>query len=254
MNSIELAQNIQSLSNSELLSILDTPEKYLPAAIEIAKQEMHRRDLNEEDIAEVKRIRLEDEKRREIEKEKLKSYVNPLMLFVQKLFLTFHPSSNIAPLERTIRLVTIVFSAIAVYQILRYYSLAWYALLDFGRNPFASFNLIFVFTVLPISLFFFWNRKNIGWILLVVFLTYGCTEDISGIIEIWNFDKRPYIFFKGPSATGLTFHLLFFVTTIWALCRKDLRELFKVTRESMVKAILFTLVITVLMMIMDGMK
>ena len=64
MNSNDLAVNIQSLSNTELISRLDQPENYLPTAVELAQQEFLRRSLTEEQIQQARSYRLEKENKR----------------------------------------------------------------------------------------------------------------------------------------------------------------------------------------------
>jgi hypothetical protein len=139
MNSTELNEQIRSLSNSELLSILDQPENYLPLAIEIAKEEAFKRVLTEEDISDARSARLENENQRQLDKQKFESLIRAPVRFIGNILSAFDPNSEIPPLERSIRIITIVYGGLAAYHVLSRFKLQWYLLSDFNRDPFISF-------------------------------------------------------------------------------------------------------------------
>src|SRR5690242_14318791 len=140
MSPNNVAINIEVLSNTELISILDQPEDYLPTAVELAQQEIQRRGLTEEQIDEARSYRLEQENKKQQQQEKIRSTIQPVRNKFKKAIATFDPlTTGIPPTDRAIRVVVIVFGFIAIYRMITGYKIAWDFFVRIDRTPFFSF-------------------------------------------------------------------------------------------------------------------
>jgi len=243
-----LLENIQSLTNDELILMLEQSQNYLPGAIEIAKQEFQRRSITEEQVVEARNYHLQQERKREEQKDKIRKSIQPGENRFREVLRTFDPlTTDIPRTERAIRIIVIVFGCIAVYGLLTNYKIGWIYFGEIGRSPFLSILALFDFVMPVLSIFFFYKRKKIGWILLVMLLTYSAVFEVLQIIAVSSLKEESLVFIRPPSLFSLITGFLFYSLTIWAICKKSLRDVFKVDKETALKSILFTAVLVSLM-------
>ncbi len=78
----------------------------------------------------------------------------------------------------------------------------------------------FIFIFLPIIAILFWLRKKIGWICMVFYISYLLIGTFTYFSFIWPFG---FALFGG---------------TLWILCKKDLRAIYKIEKKTMYLSII----------------
>jgi len=251
----EFTERYKSLSNIELLKILEKQENYQKLAVESAKNELQNRKLSDKELEQVKSeiLKQQLEKKKKTEKnikreEKLKNYGKT---FIE----TISPIQNeIQTPERIIRLITIVFGGISIYRFFKEFGILRYLFTNSNGGWDLSmlvyfFNLI----ILPIATFLFWKRKKTGWILLAIYLTYSAMSSL--IMFFMNLGRQPSGFANldtlFPTVSPLTYlvTLVFFGSSLWAISKKEIRGLYDLNKSTLFKVIVFTIIINGILII-----
>jgi len=220
----------KSFTNSQLLEIISNSEDYQPEAVEVAKSEIKARNLSEQELSGVyAKLKAKDEaeirnkaaKKERVNQVKAKviAYFNPINPFL----------SDLSKHERNIRLISIVFGGIAIYQLFSELDTFVYIFTSSYGWDFSILLFLIPYIGLPVSVYLFWKRKKSGWILLMLYFAYSLVNVLLMIkftieyepVEDWFFDE----FLLPPSSpTTYIFPLLFYIGTIWVMCGKALRK------------------------------
>lgn len=232
----QFSEKYKASSNADLLRIIGNEKDYLPEAIQAAKEELSVRRLSDEDMA-LGRAELEREdadaentqnRQKEIQnelKEKTTSvvdYLNPAEDEEED-----EKQDDQAP-PKIINTISIVFLIISVLQI----ATQWDMLKSFFANPgwdFGVFMYFFPLIIAPIATILFWLKKPIGWILLCIYLGFG----LMGFLWVL------FISFDPTYLLGS----LFFTGTLWVICQQRIRNVYKISTNTMYLTIIATIVI-----------
>jgi len=108
----------RTISNAELVSVLDNPSGYQPQAIEAAKDEFSARLLSEEEISIARQEILVKQFSNEKQSRKLKDIEEGVKGVGLKVFESINPlDSEVSPIQRRIRLICIAFTCNRQYLI-----------------------------------------------------------------------------------------------------------------------------------------
>ena len=243
----EFTELYKKLSNSELLKIIEEAEKYKSVAVKTAKTEIENRQLTEQELnlAKSQITEKENAKKREIEKRKQRE--KKIKKSTSALFETINPIQNgIQTSEKIIRLTTLVFSAVAIYRIFNEFGMLKYMFTnESGKWDLSLIEYFFPLILLPIAVFLFWKRNKIGWILLSIFLAYSAFNAI--ILFLLNLGRQPSNIpafeniFPTVSPAVYIMTLIFFGGFLFQNCKNGVRDVFKISKQTMIATIGLTL-------------
>lgn len=229
----------KTLSNTELLDILDNPGNYQATAVEAAKKEFETRQLSGEAIDEARKPLLE----RRLLQQQRRDKTNAI---AQKFIDSINPiQPTIRPVEKTRRAIVIVFSALSVYYLIISYKMLWWYVLDIPSSPFESLLLIAWEIILPIGIIAFWKKRRAGWMLLVTYFV---------VSVIWGFNTMLIYFanipeetlYPPPSFKALLMQLAVFGGTLYLICRQNMRQIYSISNKEMIGVLAMTVVIGIL--------
>jgi hypothetical protein len=227
----DFSEYYRTISNTELLGILENPDDYQPLALGAAREELDRRQLSDTAIREAKEPLIARRLQQKRQSQKVKATADKAKNYGYALVDLLNPiQSGIPSTEKIIRLIVVVYSAIFLYTIITGYQTIRFFIEDIPRFPLAAFVELFPLLLLPAAVFIFWKRKPAGWMLLTIHLL------LSVAVAIWSlllsFSPQPYShLFTRPPATTYFIQLLFFGGTLYAIGRKDVRKVFFISGD-----------------------
>lgn len=248
-NSNDFTEYYKTISDSELLAILENRQDYQPAAIEAAQKEFLNRQLPEEAINNAKAELAEKKIKTDQQKEKIKTIERALKSKGNTLLETLNPiQTGIPTTEKIIRFVAVVLSFIFLYTIVSHYGMIKAYISDIPRFPYQSFLFLFPLAVQLVAIITFWKKHRAGWILLTIYLTFSIVTTLWLLYFIITWEPSGFavvdnIFLK-PPLTETIIRLLFLVGTLVVICRLKLREVFSVNDQKMVLTIGATSIIS----------
>ena len=247
----EFSEYYKTISNAELLNILENYENYQPSAVEAAKTEYATRNLSDTEAEEARNALNQEKEKKDVKKEKLRAIENKAKSIAIEISETIRPSQySTLSTNKIINIISLVFGAILIFRLI----FDVRSIFDY----FEKFSLHIVWYVEPLlvlslAVFFFWQRVTVGWILLMFFVIYS----LAG--ECWMFYKYFQLssndkygidrLFPRPSLEGVVLQLVFLIGTILILCKQNIREAYKITRSKMLNTIIISGILTILMMI-----
>ena len=248
INLNDFGEYYKTISNTELLIILENPDDYQPIAVEAAKKEFTNRQLSDIEITEAKQPFLIKKLREDKQKEKIKSIEAKVKNTGTTIIDTLNPiQEGVTSTEKIIRFIVIVFSGIFLYQLITGFGMIRAYVKDIPQFPFESSLFLFPFIIIPIAIIIFWKRKTMGWILLTIFLTFSVVAALWGLFFsiTWKpsgsgFDSL----FPKPSPFTYIVQLIFLGGTQYVICKQKIREIFNINEEKMLMAIGVTGVVT----------
>ena len=245
----------KTISDTELLSILDNPGDYQPIAVEAAKQELASRELTETEIQEARHPLLAKQAQKEKEKERIRAVEKRLKNAGQSFINTIDPiQPGIPSTEKTIRLIVIVFGGIFLYQFIKDFRIHVVYVKDIPGNPFDSSLYLLPLLLLPVAIFTFWKRKKLGWILLTIFLSFSAVGAMWSLFESFNWQPSGLPawdnLFPRPSPATYIIQFLFLVGTVYVLCKKNIREAFSVDKQTLGVTIGVTGIVSFILILM----
>lgn len=240
MPPINFAEYYKTISNTELLSILENPTDYLPEALEAANTELTKRNLSENEIKEIKNLFQSQKAQKEKQQQKIKA-VEIALKGKAKVFLdTLNPiQPDLPTTERTIRSIVIVFGLIFLYSVVSNYGLIRFFLHDFRLSPFTTIFTFLPFILLLIAIITFWKRKRIGWTLLVAYLTFSAVITLCTMFNDLNRSGSEFIETFIPSTPVIIYiiQILFLGGSIYIVCRQNIREVYAVSTQKVATTI-----------------
>jgi hypothetical protein len=236
----------KTISNAELLAILDTPEDYQPDAIEAARFELMNRQLTEVEIIEANQINLsiQEKKVNQYEKEAaIKNKVkNTWTIFIE----TLNPiQTGIQTAEKIIRFILVVYGLYYLYFLITTYPALPGFFRDLTLSPLGGFLELLPFWVWPLALLLFWKRKRAGWIMFTFYLGLTSLFIITELISLTIGNQPKYEVFEeytNPPISSLI-QLLMLAATFYMLCKPLIRNEFSVNKD---KVFYIMLVLTIL--------
>ena len=248
----DFSKYYRTISNTELLSILENSSDYQPSAVEAAKKEFSDRRLSETEIKEAREALLAIQLQTKKQREKVKVIEDKVKNAGHTLIETLNPiQPGIPSTEKTIRLIAIVFGGLFLYEIISDFQMHLAFLKDIPRFPLESILYLLPLIFLPIAIFTFWKRKSIGWILLVIFLTFSCAIALGSLVDslTWKSSGNEFLdtLFPRTSPTTYIIRLVFLIGTIYVLCKQNIRKEFSIHTQKMAATIGVTAFVTLLL-------
>ncbi|MCK4661466.1 MAG: hypothetical protein KAT68_01265 [Bacteroidales bacterium] len=251
----QFTERYKSYSNAELLKIIENSSNYQPEAVETAKNEIEQRQLTDKELKEAE-LELETQRQEKIKKnERRQNIENKVKEFGTSIVDTVNPIQQTIPTaQRLIRLITIMFGLISLYQFYKEFGILKFM---FGNNGgIWDFSIVFYFLPLflvPTATILFWFRKKLGWILLGTYLTYSAVNSIGLLIQTWNMEPIGIPAFDDifPQTSPITYILtfLFFVGTMWVISKENVREIFAINRKTMMMTIGIVSILTIVLFV-----
>lgn len=241
----DFSRQFRSISNTELLDILENADEYQPEALAAAKAELASRNLTPEAIELARQPLIEKRHKKDKERQKVKAIEEKIKKAGNNVFDTLNPiQTGIPSAEKKIRLIVIIFGGLFLYGFLKNIRENIYLLKDFSSYPFLTGITFLLFFFLPVAVFTFWRRKKTGWTLLSIFLIYSIINTGWMVYEALTWKSSGFIavdnIFPHPSPVKFYLPLLLFGSTLFVICQKDIREIYQLTRTRMLETIAVT--------------
>lgn len=244
----------KTYSNSELLDILDNPNKYQLIALEAARNELSLRKLSDSDITSARHIL-------KVKKEKANAIAESNDRIKRNLInSTNHVVDVLNPIQQSISTSSkVIFFVSIIYTLLLFYAIwnNWdsykYIITGDYNEQFAYTVNLFPVFLLAVGVITFWFKKKAGWILLVVYSSLSSTLCIFSSYFSFSYHfGSGQSFFPYPSPTSYILVLLFYIGTILALLRKDVLEVFTLKSSDRLGPILVGALIGILLIMLSS--
>lgn len=238
MNHLEFKTLYKTWETTKLLDIVDNPTEYQPLAVQAAQFEIDMRQLTQEKMDEAKNLqnlRRQNEAREQRTAKDIEDQIQKTGTFLL---------NTLNPIQK--KLFKNKFASVIFLFIVGLFFFRLYKEFDMIVHLFTSenikwkFNLIWYFLpfiILPIAGILFWFGKRIGWMLTTIYFSYTIAVTIviliMGNTRTQNFDLI-FPVFSTPAYIGT---LLVFSGFIWALCKKNTREIYEIDKRSMSNAL-----------------
>jgi hypothetical protein len=238
----------KSLSNSDLLRIINNPDDYQPLATEAAKSEFTARQLTAEELAIANNENeiWENTERAKIEKKRALEKIAKTTLFSMGDIIK-RPTA-----KRKIKIIiSIILILIFIFQAFsRVDLLTFMFTYDNARWDLPTAFLFIPWLAILIGLLLFWFRKKAGWVILSVYITYSACYWIIEFL-VWTFREYPERLLLKKVISPMTYLpslfliILLFSGMLWAICRDDIRNDYLINRKTSLLIIGLSFVITV---------
>ena len=179
-------QQYKNYSNIELLKIVRRPDDYQPAAVAVAAQILHERQVTPAEISSVDEYFLDIEKSAKAKKEKIDALKNKATDFLEPVL---HPGEKVEP-NKWVNILLLIIAAQYAWSLFNTAK----GLIRFFQCDYCTFDIGFLIeylTLLYVPLIFFLliKRRRWGWILLFSDNLFTLISSVS----------QSYIFFKYQS-------------------------------------------------------
>ncbi|GAB5401730.1 MAG: hypothetical protein Aureis2KO_33150 [Aureisphaera sp.] len=243
----EFSEKYQSLSDYEILRILEEKEKYQLMALEAAREELKQRNLSEDKIAlmqeDIRKAAFRKEEQEAIHKEEMRMHREKFF----KLLSALNPFQvGIQTPEKIIRFLTLIFGAASIYS---FYSQFWtfrylFQSEDARWDLSIILSLIILF-LLPIAVYLFYRRKKIGWILFSFYLGYNTISSFLMLIYAIRTRDMYFEVFESliPSLPVALASVAFYAGALLALCKREILNIFKVSTNTIVWTVVLVMIL-----------
>lgn len=243
---MEFTEKFMTYSNTELLRIIECPENYQLEAIETAKTILEKRHLTEEELKKSKdEIELERTGKSNIEIHKIAVKDNSKSIIKSILSKVYPVQNEIPAAEKIIRIISLLFGGIFVFQLYNKLSMIGYMFSDSSEGW--DFGIVLYFlpiVVLPAAIYLFYRRKKLGWILMTIYLTYSALSVIQLLILSIKMNNSGFEamdkLYPQPSTTVQLISILFLVGTIWVISSNRIRIVYAISTLTLILTILIT--------------
>lgn len=238
----DFSEYYKTISNTELIAILENPSDFQTPAVEAAKKEFSDRQLSDDEITEAKQALAYKQAQQTKQKDKLREFEAKVKTTGNSLLETINPiESGIPSTEKTIRIIIIVFAGLFLYELIVNFRTHLAFARDVPRFPFESSLYFLPIVLLPIAIITFWRKKSIGWSLLTLYVTFFVVTLAWTLITsfFWKPSGNSFFdqLFTPPPVLTLTFQLIFFGGALYTLCKKNMREIYSVSESRMAASI-----------------
>jgi hypothetical protein len=248
----EFCKYYKTISNADLLAILNNPEDYQSEALQAAKNEFTNRQIPENEIQAAAVIDANQKKEKELQKEKIRLVESKVKSAGTSLMETLNPiQSGIQTNEKIIRFIVVVFSLLYLYFLVTNFRAIHSYIDDFRLSPVAAFLELLPFWYLPLAIFLFWKRKQSGWILMAINL---CAASVMIIGMFWkdiNYKPSAFTFFTPETYSPIYYvtQIIFAGGSLFAICRTGIRSSFSVSQDKMTAVLIITGILSALLVI-----
>ncbi len=263
----EFQERFKNFDNRKLLKILEDADSYQPIAIEAAKLELSKRQVNEDEIQSVRDEIFDKKTKIEKRQEQVKKIENKAKSIGTELFETVNPiQKEPQTIDRKVNLIVIVFGLLAIYQIFKEFELIKFMFTDSLAEW--DFRMVLYFApliLLLISVSLFWKRNKIGWILISAFFVYNIVNTLGMffLTREWNdgeftndystedlqikFQEIESLF-PQPNLIVYLIIIAIFGAALWVINKEDIRNEFQIDVKSSLITIGISILITATIM------
>jgi hypothetical protein len=246
----------KTITNSDLLEIIQNPSYYQPLALEAARMELANRELSETEVTQAREEVFQREQKKRIQKQNIESLQNKVKIAGITILDTLDPIQR-SPItsDKIIRVVSFTYGAIFLLQVITDFNLVISYISEIPSSPIVSLSYLIPLFLIPIAAYNFYKRKGIGWTLLTIFVTFSAVFGFSLLYQ--SIQWKGYEFaalndlFPRPSPTTITLQITFLLATAYVLCRKDIRYKFQVGRQELLSTILGTCLAALIFMFIN---
>lgn len=232
----QFSEYYKSLSNTELIRIIENKEDYQFKAVEAAEFEINQRNISQN---EYNKALIHLNKKREKEEKIniiLYKYKRCLKSLFYSIFDTINPIQKKNPTsERLVNFITTVFTLILIFRLPK--EILSIKLLFEEFSSFFQLESIVILLMLYIAIFFFWRRRKVGWILMMVYIVYSIVALISAIFFTIKFEAtyNDVYFLINPQDSFITLFvaMFFYFCFFLLLVKKNVRLIYKINTSSM---------------------
>lgn len=235
---MNLKETYQKLSSQELLRILSESQKYDDNAINIAKEELASRNINNTTLRELNSKINSNHKALEKINRKQKAFDDKTNLLILKTldFLTPIKQGKIESKDLINSLVVfyIIISLVGLYGGLSILNNIFSNLSSFGIY---EITFILKLLILPLSVYLFAIRNRIGWVLFTMYIIFCFADSLLILLIRLNQPYNPEIdllqYIDYPRVPTIIVLVYFFIylTTILVVQKKTLLELYKISKK-----------------------
>ena len=228
----------KTITNSELIVILENTGKYQEEAVEAANNEFKVRNLSEDDIAAARASLLAAHTEQERQKDKINAIKEKFWNRGSKIVDAVNPIQKSKPTtDKIILTISIIYGIMLLYTLISKFTTILIYVRDIFK--FTSESLLFLIPILMLLLgiTLFWKRKKLGWILLTIYATCLSVLSVWQIITAFSWEPSGIDFFDAfnpePSPVLLIATFIFYTGTIYTLCKAGIREVYAIDRNKM---------------------
>jgi len=227
----------KTISDSELLFILENKNDYQQAAIEAAERELERRQLSPTELENLKKDLAQKKFDQEEKKQKQHAVQQTVREKLSSVLESLNPvHAELPTAEKTIRLIIVIWAFLALYQLVADYRIEMDWIKGFPSRPFIYSILLFPYIMLPLSIYHLWRRTSLGWTLFAIYITYlSLTELASFYLAItWKPSGIRWVDeVYHPSLPKIVLRLVFVAGTFYVMCTQKIRDYFLITKNKM---------------------
>lgn len=228
----------KTITDAELISILDNRDDYQEAAIKAAEEEFRRRQLSTDRLEELKNTLAQTKSEKEEARQKRKAVEKTVKENFTSVIESLNPIHREVPgAEKILRFIIIPWGLLTLYQLINDYKIELRSLKEFPFHPFMNSVLLFPYVILPVSIYQLWKKQPLGWTLFVIYLTFRLLGETYMLYYALTWEPTGFDWMDRlikPSIPKIVLRLLFVAGTLFALCRQNMRSLFSIERKKMV--------------------
>lgn len=226
MPSNQFSNTYKSISDEQLVSIIDNKKDYKPQAIEAALLELKNRQLSDQQMSNARTLNEHERKQKaeaeQIAKERRDAAKNNAL----KVLGIFDPLVEKTP-ERSINVISFVLSILFLIKTISNFSfiIAMFQESEWDR----SVALYFLdMLLLPVSLIFFWRKKKLGRFLLSAWLIKNIFSAAYLGFIIFSVSGSDYLLslLPFPDLSTLIFTVIISAGLLYHINKKSIRVLF----------------------------
>jgi len=231
MQPINFAQHFKTLSNSELLMILNEPAKYNADALDAAHAELESRQLNDSQLTNAKQAITATQADKEKKQQRIKEMDEKLKAGANFLSDTIGADKSVDKLVNGISIFVGLVSLMGLYYNLR----AMWSFTKHAHRFSVYFGLEFLMVVNGlIAAVLFFRRKQLGWHLLILYLFYHSAGLVFIVYDFFKYGSFSFDNALLQHGSPLAILFLFAWPVCLALvCKQNLRQVFAVTKSKM---------------------
>ncbi|MEO6980950.1 MAG: hypothetical protein ABI113_21320 [Mucilaginibacter sp.] len=237
----------KTLSNADLLKIIDTPADYQPEAVEAANDELAARTLVDDELfaAREKNEALKQEQL--LKSAKTKALQNKAQDIVYTITDTLNPIQSEKPsAPKAILWISILMILLTLYQLYSQFGLLKY-MFTYGSANW-SFDMVMYFfrplIVAPIAAVLFALRQKYGWVLLSGYFIYLAVNTLALFYIAFKHPAQPGEPLPPATVSSLLGWAIFNAGCLYFMFKKDVREIYNISTKDILMSAGFGVLLT----------
>jgi hypothetical protein len=237
MDSNPFSSRYQLISNKDLIDILSQPQNYQPLALDTARTELENRNLSEPEISHLQKDLELEKTEKEQRAQKITASIEDIKQLSLSFFHKFNPFLKKAPAANYYaRHVALIIGGLFLFQLTENFKFDIELLSEpakYDASTFLYFLPLVLMSVGPVLLF---KIKRAGWYLIYLYLVFTMYFTVKSIMLFYGINNSDLNIYQrlgvNTSQMLLMMELIFFGSLLWALSRKDVLKIFKVSRKN----------------------